>query len=77
MTLQNEYLALRKRTNQVSDYLPFFYKYYMQKAKTPLGFNEFQSIMMMGDISRVVSNLDSEYGVVVLLDRNGREMMVL
>jgi hypothetical protein len=49
----------------------------MQKAKTPLGFNEFQSIMFMGDISRVVSNLDSEYGVVVLLDRNGREMMVL
>jgi hypothetical protein len=49
----------------------------MQKAKTPLGINEFQSIMMIGDISRIVSNLDSEYGVGVLLDRNGREMMVL
>lgn len=74
MTLKEKYLKDR-RVNQIS--IGFLYDYYINTAKTPVGVDEFVSIMQFANINEIIGNLDKEFGVNVLLNSKGEEIMIL
>ena len=73
-----EYVNMRN-TRQMD--MSIFYRYYLQKNKSGrvIDLNTFAqlfSMFLQGSSNQIISNLDSEFNVNVLTDKNGKELKI-
>lgn len=71
---RDQYLNMRNN-GQIS--IPLFYNHYAKKSSKPIDYNSFASLFPMWFKSQekeVLRNLDCEFGVDVLMDKQGNEI---
>ena len=57
--------------------LNFFYDYFLEKSGSNIDPGTFQMIFMQGDFRSVISHLDREFGLSILVDSDGTELKLI
>lgn len=72
--MKDEYIKLRTQDDMP---LSWFHRYFTSKSKINMHINQFQMLFMSGDINEVMSHLDKQFDLTVVIGKNGNVLKVL
>lgn len=57
--------------------ISWFHRYFTMKSGRSINFNHFHMIFMNGDIQEIMSHLDKQFDLTVVIGRNGNVLKVV
>ncbi len=72
--MKDEYIKLRTQNDMP---VSWFHRYFMSKSNRRIDFNHFHMIFMNGDIHEIMSYLDKQFDLTVIIGKNGNVIKVV